>query len=76
MELSLVWDLRHTYSHDRLLAQARFEIIGAMANGCFLVAMSFLMMIEAVQRLLERSGPSTCRGRRTLLKPGHCLLSL
>lgn len=36
--------------------QARFEIIGAFGNACFLVAMSFLMMIEAVQRLLEKSG--------------------
>lgn len=36
--------------------QARFEIIGAFGNACFMVAMSFLMMIEAVQRLLERSG--------------------
>jgi divalent metal cation (Fe/Co/Zn/Cd) transporter len=36
--------------------KARFEIIGALANACFLVAMSFLMVVEAIQRLLERSG--------------------
>ena len=62
-------------------AQGRFQVLGGLANGCFLVAVSLLIWLEGIERLISPVGalfpPKLLRvsmvltAPRRRLKPGH-----